>query len=104
MRRGAIAVAVLAAAALAGCGGSEDEPRETRDSDRPALAPAPADPRAFGRFEECLRDNGFEMPEGPPEGGGPVEPPPEDVRRKCEKHLPQEVPPPGDQPRQVPLP
>ena len=100
-----LAIAVAAAGLAAGCGGGSEEPRETRDSDGPALAPAPGgpDPQAFQKFQDCLRDNGFELPEAPP-AGGPVEPPPEDVRRKCERHLPEGLPRPGEQPQRVPLP
>ena len=105
--RAVVVCALMGAAALAGCGGGDDAPRETRDSDRgPVLQRGGPDPEAFKRFEDCLRENGVEPPR--PSDGGPaiVQPPPEDVRRKCERFLPEGGPPvgPGPAPQQAPLP
>ena len=79
---------------VAGCGGGGDAPRETRDADQ-------AQP-SFERFQQCLHDNGVQVPE--PSEGGPtiVQPPPVDVRRKCERFLPKGGPQMG--PHQAPLP
>ena len=104
MRAAPAAATLLVAAVLVGCGGGDGGPRETRDSDRPAIFQGGGgpDPDAFERFQDCLRDNGVEMPE--PKEGEPtiVQPPPEDVRRKCEKYLPEGGP--GPAPQQAPLP
>ena len=92
---------LVAGALLAGCGGGDDAPRESRDADRPAVPGA----QGFQEFQKCLRDNGIEVPDANPhEGPAIVEPPPEEVRKKCEKHLPEGGPGLGPAPHQAPLP
>ena len=106
LRTPAAAAAVTLALGAAGCGGGDEEPRETRDSEGPALAPAPGgmpDPQAFQRFEQCLRDNGVKLPEGPPAQGEPPPAPPREAMEKCERHLPEGAPTPSEQPQVAPL-
>ena len=103
--RAVSALAVAAGLAVAGCGGSDEESRVTRDSEGPALAPAPAgmpDQRALRAFEQCLRDQGAELPD--PSRGDRPEPPPREAMKKCRRHLPEGAPLPGEQPQQAPVP
>ena len=103
---GAVGVAALlaiAAVAFSLRGDDEPAPRGGDNTER-RRPPAGFDRSALQEFRNCLRDQGVELPQGPPGGGGP---PPglgsgDGATRKafqaCRDKLPQGGAPPGGAP------
>jgi hypothetical protein len=87
-RSAAVVVAVIA---LAGCGGGNDTPRETRDSETGTPQGGP-DPQAVRKFMDCLRDNGVDVPKQSDGRRALLPAVPEEVRKQCEKYLPEGAP------------
>jgi hypothetical protein len=94
-------VAATAAIAISGCG--EDSEVSTT-SGSPSLAGQP-DPDAIEAFQECMRDQGVDVPDGPFRFGGPPSGDSEDVpeapsrkqleaMQACRDELP--IPPEGE--------
>ena len=76
-RTGAILAAVICGVPLAGCGSDKPASQQTPTSgSRPAAPqgqPSTAQQAQIEEFQACLREQGADLPSGPPAGEGPPE-------------------------------